>query len=187
MQPLTKIERRVLTAQLVEDFYNHGKPITEEYTQDKMLHGLTIYDIVQKDDKWWEECHAFVQILFPNILPSKMNPYAPVIESYDVFKNVLIWRIEMVVDRFLAFLGMFNNLDGAFFVDEFDQNRLDEWINPSNHNILRITRLLHFLRGVGMIFELEDLRAFLIGEAKVVNYVAMKDVMGYTISVWENA
>lgn len=79
---------RILTKEVVENFYNYGAPIDDKITLDTTLHGWTYNRLINMTDDENGECHGHVQILFPNVQPSKMNPHAPVIADYSVFDNV---------------------------------------------------------------------------------------------------
>lgn len=177
-QPQSRI---VLTKELVEDFYNNDYPINHHYTNDESVHHMYLDDIVNATDAWWEECHCFIQILFPNPMPSKMNPDAPIIEDFSVFDGVYRYPICLAVNRFLDFLGI------GFITRSFSNyDRVAEWFRPDNHNILRVTRLLIFLKGVGMIAELNALKVFLKNYHDNIKGVTFRNSMNYTMSIWQN-
>lgn len=174
-------ERIVLSKELVEDFYNDDYCLDSRYTNDVSVQGMYLDDIINEDDQWWEQCHCFIQILFPNPMPSKMNPDAPIIEDFSVFNGVYKYSICLAVNRFLTFLGIgFIKRDFTYY------DRVAEWFRPDNHNILRVTRLLIFLKGVGMIAELNKLKQFLEAfQSKMVD-VDLRNRMAYTMTIWQN-
>jgi len=179
-QPQSRI---VLTAELIQAFYNEDYPINRHHTNDKSVHGMYLNDILDETDDWWEQCHCFIQILFPNPTPSKMNPDAPIIEDFSVFDGVYRYPICLTVNRFLSFLGL-------GFIDRscssINYNRVAEWFRPDNHNILRVTRLLIFLKGVGMIAEMKELKIFLAGFQHHMTDVELRNRMAYTMTIWQN-
>lgn len=177
-QPQSRI---VLTADVMESLYNDDWYINFACTNDRSVHGFTMEEILNMDDQWWEQCHCFIQILFPNPMPSKMNPDAPIIEDFSVFDGVLKYPIAKMVNRFLKFLGVnIRKPDWSNF------NRVAEWFRPDNHNILRVTRLLIFLKGVGMIAEMNKLKSFLAEYQANKIDVELRNRMAYTMTIWQN-
>jgi len=175
--------RIVLTKELIEDFYNYNYNYTLDasYTKDSSMWSMRLSDILSASDHWWEKRHCFIQILFPNTMPSKMNPDAPIIEDFSVFDGVYKYSVSVAVNRFLKFLGIGILTDtDTYFV------QIKEWFRPDNHNILRVTRLLIFLKGVGMIAELNAIRDFLRLFHKHNLKPEIRDSLAYTMSVWEN-
>lgn len=177
-QPQSRI---VLTKELIEDFYNDDYSLDSRYTNDVSVQGMYLDDIIAEDDHWWEQCHCFIQILFPNPMPSKMNPDAPIIEDFSVFDGVYKYNICLAVNRFLSFLGI-----GVLTATYTDYDRIGEWFRPDNHNILRVTRLLIFLRGVGMIAELNALKELLEDYHRNIKGVTSRNSMNYTMTIWHN-
>lgn len=177
-QPQSRI---VLTKELVEDFYNNDVYIDSRYTNDASMWGLHLSDILSAPDQWWEKCHCFIQILFPNPIPSNMNPDAPIIDDFSVFNGVYKYSVSVAVNRFLRFLGI-----GLFTNLSYRHNRVMEWFRPDNHNILRVTRLLIFLKGVGMIAELNVLKKFLAEIQSDMDDVDLRNSMAYTMTIWQN-
>lgn len=173
--------RIVLTKELVEDFYNDGRLLDYRYTNDNNVWGMHLSDFMSAPDQWWEHCHCFIQILFPNPTPSKMNPDAPVIEDFSVFNGVFYFNVCLAVNRFMKFLGI-----GVLTSTYTDYDRIGEWFRPDNHNILRVTRLLIFLKGVGMIAELNALKEFLKEYHSNIKGVTFRNSMNYTMTIWQN-
>lgn len=171
-----------MTKELMEGFYNGLLDINSGYTNDQSVWGINLIGIYNKPDSWWEQCHCFIQILFPNPMPSKMNPDAPIIEDFSVFDGVYKFWITKVVNRFLLFLGIDMFCGGA----ANDFRRITEWFRPDNHNILRVTRLLIFLKGVGMIAELDALKYVLNSFHANIDGVELRNSMRYTMTIWNN-
>jgi hypothetical protein len=165
----------------MESLYNDDWHINFACTNDESVHGLTLEDILNMSDQWWEQCHCFIQIIFPNPMPSKMNPDAPIIEDFSVFDGVLRYEVAVMVGRFLKFLGV--NIRKPKYSN---YDRVAEWFRPDNHNILRVTRLLIFLKGVGMIAEMNKLKEFLANYQYELADGELRNRMSYTMTIWQN-
>lgn len=103
----------------VQEFYS-GKPLTLKNGE-----SLTIQEILDKDNSWWDGCHDFIQWIFPTITVSKYCLNAPVLTEEDakyIHENHRNLFFECV-DRFVLFLD-------------------DIKMREMNHNHLRITRVL---------------------------------------------
>lgn len=143
--------------------------IIEFYRNESDARGVGWFtDIVNRwSDEHWERSHDFIQWLFPLKTPSNFNPDAPLLTDEDIAllsdpkSKALEANIFHAFQRFLRFLG----LRGEFVFDnnnlyEDDQYPSDKWRvwkadnfverenlwNKSNHNWLRITRVLACLK-----------------------------------------
>ncbi len=114
--------------------------------------GRTIEDYLAFDMDKWEECHNHVQWAFPNNEASMFNPNAPVVDMHD-FMNTITWEgarnVRALAHNYLASLGIMPNepgldaLDNNYHID-YNSPRLAIWLShPRDHNLLRLTRLLH--------------------------------------------
>lgn len=127
----------------------------------------SFYDILDRGDIYWEECHGHIQWMFPLPEPSKMQPSSPV-ATQDDFNTiaespVLKMRVLAALGRYIAFL-----------------DRTQRWRRASDHNHLRITRVLRCLCFCG----LND-AAFEFCE--YVKFIAGKTVGKETVWYWEEA
>ena len=114
-------------------------------------------------DEYWgwdidtlEQVHDFIQWMFPLNEPSAVNPDAPLVTAEDqhAFRHEPLLKSSMLrsLNVFLNFLGLEMCQDGNVVRHaQFDQ-RISLW-KYSNHNWLRITRMLKSLRLLG--FETE--------------------------------
>ncbi len=104
----------------------------------------TIYDILDANSKYWEECHNFIQWLFPLPEPSQFNKNAPLLTQSDIeifIKDEIIQEnIEEAYHKFLDFLGLYLYENKIYSYIDKPQRYLG-----FNHNHLRITRVLRFL------------------------------------------
>lgn len=116
-------------------------------------HGRMLIDILRLSDKDFEHQHDFIQWLFPLDIPSRFNASSPLLtlESVEAFLRCDEARMNLVRSyaRLLRFLGLewVNDASGSFIqgVDNFEAHA-KYWLNPGNHNYLRITRVLKSLR-----------------------------------------
>lgn len=100
--------------------------------------GRKLQDILAwEDPNEWEKCHDFIQWVFPLPEPSRFNPDAPLLdaETLQVFRTTPriyrnVTKAYLMAHRFL-------------FVKE------PTWLEPGDHNHLRITRIIRFLNLMG--------------------------------------
>jgi hypothetical protein len=102
--------------------------------------GRYLRDILELSNEQFDECHDFIQWLFPLHEKSRMtNAPVPVItqEDYWYFKNSSMCKENMTksLGRFVQFLNEFGN---------------ENWCNNNDHNLLRITRIIRSLRLFGL-------------------------------------
>jgi hypothetical protein len=125
------------------DFYRLAKRDSERRKLD---------EIWGWSDDELEECHDFIQWMFPLDEPSAFNADAPLVTEEDraAFRAEpqLQAAMRQSLSVFLAFLGLTITGDGRVIrADNFNQ-RLALW-KYQNHNWLRITRVLKSLRLLG--------------------------------------
>jgi len=119
---------------------------------------FVINQVLNFTDIEMEQNHDFIQWLFPTNEQSQFNLNAPLLTDSDttVFKtNINVKNtVAQAIDRFMYFLG-FN----AIYPDEINTKVLDNLIiyepttyateimlNEFNHNHMRITRMIKFLK-----------------------------------------
>lgn len=115
----------------IQEFYS-GKPL-------KLKNGenLTIQQILLKDNKWWDECHDFIQWIFPTVTQSLHCKDAPILteEDADFIRDNHGFLFVSALERFIEFVASVN-------------------MNKFNHNHLRITRMLE---SEALILPIDDL------------------------------
>jgi hypothetical protein len=120
--------------------------------------GRTIDQIWSWDHRRLEMVHDFIQWLFPLPEPSRFNPDAPLLTSADIqaFRENadLQARVLRSLDLMLDFLGLAR--DNAVILRGSDFARA-HWLAPLNHNHLRLTRILLFLKYAGLRAQAEGL------------------------------
>ncbi len=137
------------------DFYRGLKPDTA---------GRMIEDIWAWDARRLEMVHDYIQWLFPLPAPSRFNPEAPLLSTDDIaaFRAtpLLQDRVRRSLDLMLDFYGLARVESAVLRAGDFP--RKTHWLTPLNHNHLRLTRIMLFLRYAGLIAEADGLRACLL-------------------------
>lgn len=88
--------------------------------------------LARQDHKWLEGCHGYIQWIFPTDQVSKFNPDAPIIDK-EFMKHWL--NSDNFANRV--------NLHVAFeYYYEHLASTVHKWLNPQDHNFLRITRII---------------------------------------------
>lgn len=126
--------------------------------------GRTIDEMWRWDHRRLEMVHDFIQWLFPLPGPSRFNPDAPLLTPQDIaaFRSDpdLQNRVRRSLDVMLEFYGLTREgavvKRGANFAA-----RAGAWLEPTNHNHLRLTRILLFLGHAGLRAEVQGLMACL--------------------------
>jgi hypothetical protein len=125
------------------DFYHQKGRDTE---------GRKLEEIWQWTDQELEQCHDFIQWMFPLDEPSSVNPDAPLVNQQEQMAFRGDPQLQSAMRRslatFLRFLGLETLSDGRIVRGENFNERLAIWKWP-NHNWLRITRVLKSLRLLG--------------------------------------
>lgn len=124
----------------------------------KDARGRLLHEIWQQDYEWLEKTHDFIQWLFPLTEGSRFNPHAPILTDADiqVFKEQESLRKHLIksLKLMLAFYGLLcqENEDGHINIKihESFSERKKNWVHSSNHNHLRITRILKSLCLLGL-------------------------------------
>lgn len=116
--------------------------------------GRTLEDILGWDDERLESVHDYIQWMFPTRQPSGVNPFAPLI-SDDTVRTFasdadMRERLRRALHRMLPFYGLISRgarieIDAARF-----PARARVWLQPGNHNHLRLTRIIDSLATLGL-------------------------------------
>jgi hypothetical protein len=116
-----------------------------------------------------ESIHDYIQWMFPNEKPSEYNSDAPLLTNYDVmaFKHMPIVR-GRAIQSFEKIYKFYNSNN--------------DWITRCNHNYLRITRILKFLRAVELHDEMHEFFAFVVSK-----YVVEDDITLTALKFWTDA
>jgi hypothetical protein len=119
--------------------------------------GRTLQQILRWDDDALERKHDFIQWLFPLPEPSGANIFAPLL-NFEEMRNFrgspeVQAKVLEALRRMLTFYGFeMREVENALAVTRATDYRVrsQNWITPSNHNFLRLTRILKSLRLLGL-------------------------------------
>ncbi|MDP1604999.1 MAG: opioid growth factor receptor-related protein [Legionella sp.] len=113
--------------------------------------GRAIEDIWAWDRRRLEMAHDYMW-LFPLPEPGRFNPTAPPLSTIDIaaFREDadLRARVCRSLDLMVAFYGLARRESAV--VRRADFAVAASWVKPLNHNHLRLTRIMLFLRHVGL-------------------------------------
>ena len=118
--------------------------------------GRFLREIQNRPDDELERTHDYIQWLFPLEEPSGFNLNAPTLNAYTInrFRSDadLRRRLQTSLVRMLAFYGleMHATVPPRVSCAESFPERAENWLTPSNHNHLRITRILKSLCLLGL-------------------------------------
>lgn len=124
--------------------------------------GRTLTSILAWDDRTLEDCHDYIQFLFPLPEGSAFNWSAPIIDraTFEAFRSrpELQACLRSSLVRILRFYGFLladkdrkvKVLPGRNFSPAYKN-----WVKQSDHNHLRITRIIRSLRVLGLEEEVE--------------------------------
>lgn len=136
--------------------------------------GRRLEEILAWDDQRLEYHHDFIQWLFPLYERSRFNPSAPVLdpETAREFRNdpELQEKLLRALDRMLAFYGLERRVTPpagvSIVVGPNFGERAANWMNPGNHNHLRLSRIMKSLSALGRKKEATALKRCLLGLAR---------------------
>lgn len=115
--------------------------------------GRNISEIWGWNHRKLEMVHDYIQWLFPLTEPSRFNPNAPLLTAADIVAirsaPTLQTQIRRSLDLMLDFLGLERHADRITRAPDYAQ-RSAHWLAPANHNHLRLTRIILFLRHAGL-------------------------------------
>lgn len=132
--------------------------------------GPSLAEVLQKSDHWLEFTHDYIQWLFPTRQASRAVRDAPVLTFDDLHEITrhgehLRSNMLLALQRMMSFYGL-EIVQGGDEVwvlkgGNFDPNA--QWLKPSDHNALRLTRILTSLRLFQLGSYANALQAFLCG------------------------
>ncbi len=114
--------------------------------------GRMLNTIQSWSDEKLEAVHDYIQWLFPLDEGSAFNASAPILDQATIAsfraRPELQENVRRSFSRMLAFYG-FEDSDPIVPAANFDKQARN-WLNPGNHNHLRITRILKSLHLLGL-------------------------------------
>ncbi len=132
---------------LILDFYSGVGP------DDR---GRFLHEILRWSDTDLERLHDYIQWLFPLSERSGFNPSAPLLDEYTIrqfnARADLQASMRASLRRMLSFYGlqMLETDRPRVVRDASFVERSENWVLYSNHNHLRLTRILKSLRLLGL-------------------------------------
>jgi hypothetical protein len=160
-------------------FYRH------EATDDR---GRTLDQVRAFDLRRLEQVHDYIQWLFPLPERSGANPSAPTLtaETIAAFRTDDALRRELLESfaLMLSFYG-FRLAHGTTRIERAPNatERIAEWLGPSNHNFLRLTRIMRSLTVLG----LEEYARSLLSQLEHLYRESPHIVGDLTIGHWRRA
>ena len=129
---------------------------------------LSIFDVLNLDDTGMEHKHGYVQWTFPMKCLSKNQVRAATQVLTDeaigemMNDDVIMYRIDQMAGKMLDFWGIRwqYRTEGLVFVHS--RKRFETKLVKTNHNQLRMTRLLVFLSCVGRTVLVRNLKELLL-------------------------
>lgn len=136
---------------------SNDSEIIDFYKGRKNKNKVSLEDIWNLDYKDLEHIHNYIQWLFPIVEPSYWNRDTPKLSEEDIvlFKTSEDLKIKLLtsLEVILDFWGLKINYYSDSIVVSKSKNyeqRKDNWQSLKNHNLLRVTRVLHCLNDCGL-------------------------------------
>lgn len=144
-------------------------------TDDK---GRTLDEILNWNSDELEKTHDYVQWLFPLAEPSRFNPSAPLLDDDTIAEfidnSICMKNMQRSLERMMDFYELKRHRqDGSRRppgravpnyntpTDFYIKMRKPWWVEPNDHNFLRITRILRCLYLIGMHVHMDMFRDLL--------------------------
>jgi Opioid growth factor receptor (OGFr) conserved region len=151
--------------------------------------GRYISQIQAWNDAQLESVHDYIQWLFPLPEPSPVNPLAPVLEqeTIEIFRKTAQLRtiLHNSLARMLRFYGFEQTAADRVIEAANFKTRARNWLNPGNHNHLRITRIIRSTRLLGL--ESESAAFFEALRALYATQQGSSNISRTTYSYWLSA
>lgn len=162
-------------------------PVIAFYTGGTDHRGRTLERLLAWDDERLEAVHDYIQWVFPTRQPSGINPYAPLVTETAVKAFAddtrLRERLRAAFERMLRFYGL-RERDGRVETDpERFELRARVWLQPGNHNHLRLTRIMESLSTLGLRAEAKALQQCLVESVAAESH----RVSSSTLEFWKRA
>ena len=140
--------------------------------------GRTIQNMIELSDEELEECHDQIQWMFPLHEKSDYAFTYPVLTKEimtEVNRNLKVsYWMRMSLDRMKRFYGL---------TPCVEEDRVRDWGQPWNHNMLRITRIIRSLR----LFNIDNLAQSFYEECREALETNVIGDFSLTYKYWEKA
>lgn len=153
--------------------------------------GRRLVDVLAWDDAELEAVHDYIQWLFPNVEPSRANSFAPLLTPADIatfrgdptLQSTLLQSFERLL-RFYGYRRSDSGEGGLAIEPSADwETHATNWLQPYNHNHLRLTRIMKCLTALGLEAEARALQRALLETASR----HMRLVSRTTLRYWTDA
>lgn len=139
--------------------HDAGDKLTRFFAGGRDDQGRTYDEILRWDDDRLEMVHDYIQWIFPLPERSGANPWAPVLTkaSISAIRSTpeMQHRLRTGYRRMVEFYGF--QFEGQQIVQSPAFASISRnWLNPGNHNHLRVTRMLRSMRVLGLEGEAES-------------------------------
>jgi hypothetical protein len=149
--------------------------------------GRSIEDIWKYDHRRLEMVHDYIQWLFPIPEASRFNPDAPMLTTEDAkaFRGdrALGTRLLRSLAVMLEFYGFVQD-QGAIKRSLAFAVRTRNWLEPLNHNHLRLSRILQCLHQCGQDAQAQ---AFLVCLEDIAAHEGKEAITARTLEFWRGA
>jgi hypothetical protein len=156
-------------------------------------HGRWLSEIQLWSDRELEQVHNYIQWLFPLAERSGFNVDAPILDAKVIeefrSRSNLRHNLQTSFRRMLGFYGLEIEDIGELTVVRAPSfaERAENWISPSNHNHLRITRILKSLKLLGLESEADAFFECLADIYRVESAKAVPKISEVTFRFWQSA
>jgi hypothetical protein len=146
--------------------------IVEFYSGGVDDQGRTLEELLGWGDDQLEAVHDYIQWVFPTRARSGFNRRAPLATDATsrafVEQPALREGLRKALDRMLAFYGLRREGDPGKVTISKDPSRFEararHWLHATNHNHLRLTRMMQSLDTLGLTAEARALQRCLLDE-----------------------
>lgn len=132
--------------------------------------GRTLSQMMEWDDDHLERSHDYIQWMFPLDEPSMFNPYSPILTVPEILE--IRQRGESILHSARMFL--------QFLIRGKTPGTKQFWLQPHNHNHMRISRIIKCLRIIDFPACAESFHDWVVSQNK-------NSVLDRALPYWEDA
>lgn len=112
--------------------------------------GRMLSEIQDWSNEELEGCHDQIQWMFPAPERSNYNPKAPLLtkEVIERFNDIMRANLSINFMRMMKFYGF--EIEENPLKITLPEGEIPYWLNPRDHNLLRLTRIVRSLKLLGM-------------------------------------
>jgi hypothetical protein len=148
-------------------------------------YGRSLEEMQHYNYEQLEDIHNYIQWMFPLRKKSSVNLSAPTLKDTDIeyIKNSKTIKNNIFVSTLVItdFWGIGKEFtENRYFIKS---NRVKLWVTPSNHNFLRVTRVLRSL----VLFDVKDEAVALLKCLEEIKNNGNQNIIGDSFKYWEDA